>query len=128
MTLAYLLDKSADELSEEVKIAMPANGSGGLPLSRMRQLFDGIGWVVRNKRIEVAFYNGSFPNSPDVDRIVQRARILDVNQRVGVGVLRRDGGGHVAVMEDICLELVIDMSVFSTIALGRISLLKLMRG
>jgi len=99
VTLAYLLGKTADELSSEVAMAMPENGSGGLPISRLRPLFERIDWVVRNKRIEVAFYNGGFPNSPDNTAIGQKAKFLDVNQRVGIGYVRPGGGGHVAVME-----------------------------
>jgi hypothetical protein len=99
VTLAYLLGKSADELSEEANIAMPQDGSGGLPVSKMRPLFERIDWVVRNRRIQVAFYNGGFQNSDDNAAIGRQAKFLDVNQRVGVGYVRNGGGGHVAVME-----------------------------
>jgi hypothetical protein len=81
VTLAYLLGKTADDLSHEVNIAMPENGSGGMPLSRLRPLFESIDWIVRNKRIQVAFYNGDFPNSPNNEKIERQASIFDPSQR-----------------------------------------------
>jgi len=99
VTLAYLLGKTADELSREVNIAMPENGSGGMPVSRLRPLFESIDWIVRDKRIQVTFYNGEFPNSPNNEIIGRQASILDLNQSVGIGYMRPSGGGHVAVME-----------------------------
>jgi len=100
VTLASLLGKSADQLSREINIEMPANGSGGLPLSRLRPVFESIAWVVKTRHVMVAFYApGQFPNSPQNAEITRRAGVLELGQRVGVGYTRADGSGHVVTME-----------------------------
>jgi len=100
VTLASLLGKTADQLSLSINIEMPANGSGGLSIARLRPVFESIAWVVKTRHVMVAFYGpGEFPNSPQNDDITQRVEVLELCQRVGIGYRRRDGSGHVVTMQ-----------------------------
>jgi hypothetical protein len=100
VTLASLLGKTADQLSHEINIEMPANGSGGLSITRLRPVFESIAWVVKTRHVMVAFYSpGQFPNSPQNDDIKRRVKVLELGQRVGVGYRRSDGSGHVVTMQ-----------------------------
>lgn len=100
VTLASLLGKTADQLSREINIEMPANGSGGLPISGLRPVFESIAWVVKTHHVRVAFYaDRQFPNSPQNAYITQGATVIELGKRVGVGYRRSDRSGHVVTME-----------------------------
>ena len=100
VTLASLLGKTADQLSREIDIEMPTNGSGGLSIASLRPVFESIAWVVKTRHVMVAFYSpGQFPNSPQNDYIKRQVKVLELGQRVGVGYKRPDGSGHVVTMQ-----------------------------